>query len=470
MLHGSMKEHYSKLGGYIAALSQGNPSSFFTLVTKPAIRPNPLVFQRFFICFGGLKQGWLLGCRKILCVDACFLKTFLGGQLITTVGRDVNEQMFPLAWAVVERENNDSYQWFFQELKKCLDEESGEGWTFISDEHQGRAKAYNEPGFEDGLAVVREVDSKTADAFLACNPKLFCRAFISTQSKNDVIVNNMAETFNAYIISARTKHLIYMLGDINRVALMQRLVKKKAEMEKKCTLVCPRVQDRLEKEKELAALCTPLPSSPTVYQVKIGIDSLTVDLEARTCTCRKWDLTGIPCGHAISAIFDIYGKAEEYVHDCYKNETYLRIYSASISPCTSERHWPKPSKRGRGRPGAAHNIPSATEQATEAHHHMTAQPTRIGRNGRVINSGRGGRGLRSDTSERGGRGGLAGRGGMGGTSQRRGRGGRVPQGFGILFDNHENTFTNPPRNMLFIHQQEATKSYPSTQAYVNQNE
>ncbi|KAH9625142.1 hypothetical protein KSS87_015101 [Heliosperma pusillum] len=115
LFHGSMKEHYSRLGSYMAALEQGNPTSTFTLFTNPNITSNPEVFQRFFVCFDALKQGWLLGCRKLLCVDSCFLKTFLGGQLMAVIGRDANEQMFPLAWAVVEGENNET----------CLGEEDG---------------------------------------------------------------------------------------------------------------------------------------------------------------------------------------------------------------------------------------------------------------------------------------------------------------------------------------------------------
>ena len=41
-------------------------------------------------------------------IDACFLKTFLGGQLFVAIGRDNNDQMLPISWAVVKRENIDS--------------------------------------------------------------------------------------------------------------------------------------------------------------------------------------------------------------------------------------------------------------------------------------------------------------------------------------------------------------------------
>ena len=73
--------------------------------------------------------------QEILCIDGCFLKTFLGGVLLSAVGRDPNEQMYPLAWAVVEGENNESWQWFISELKKCVPHDNGKDWIVISDEH-----------------------------------------------------------------------------------------------------------------------------------------------------------------------------------------------------------------------------------------------------------------------------------------------------------------------------------------------
>ncbi|XP_074266612.1 uncharacterized protein LOC141589891 [Silene latifolia] len=367
MLHGSMKEHYSKLGSYIQALRDEEPNSVFILSTIPGKNP---VFHRFFVCFDALKQGWVRGCRKVLCVDACFLKTFLGGQLIAATGRDANEQMYPLVWAIVEGENNDSYEWFFQQLKNTLGEANGEGWTIISDQHKSIvtmvaqefpkaehrifarhifakwhksykgdemkllfwscAKAYNMSDYNLALDELREVDPKAADAFVACDPSLFCRAFVDTTTKCDVIVSNMAETFNAYIIEARSKHLIYMLEDI-RSAMMKRLAVKKAEMERKAITVCPRVQQKLEEEKEKSVDYYVLPSSATVFQVKIGIDEVSVNLEKRTCTCKKWDLTGIPCNHVAAAIFDIHGQPEDYVIDLYKKDAYLKAYSEPIA-------------------------------------------------------------------------------------------------------------------------------------------
>ena len=41
-------------------------------------------------------------------------------------------------------------------------------------------------------------------------------------------------------------------------------------------------------------------SSGMKFQVQIKYGGMhVVDQHNRTCSCRKWDLSGIPCGHAI---------------------------------------------------------------------------------------------------------------------------------------------------------------------------
>lgn len=58
-------------------------------------------------------------------------------------------------------------------------------------------------------------------------------------------------------------------------------------MGKSKSVVCPRIQAKLELEKEKAANCDVLPSGDNLFQVRYYLDSLTVNLEARTCSCKK---------------------------------------------------------------------------------------------------------------------------------------------------------------------------------------
>lgn len=107
--------------------------------------------------------------------------------------------------------------------------------------------SYNMADFNENLPELENVSEATTLGFKSYSLKVFCRIYLKPDTKSDSITNNIAETFNGYIINARTKHLIHMLEYI-RAQLMQRLVQKRIEMEK-CTIVlCTRIQ-KIKKKK-----------------------------------------------------------------------------------------------------------------------------------------------------------------------------------------------------------------------------
>jgi hypothetical protein len=78
------------------------------------------VFERFYVCFDALKKGFLGGCRKVIGLDGCWFKGANNGNLLCAIGRDANNQMYPVAWAVVAIENYDAWYWFLSLLQKDL--------------------------------------------------------------------------------------------------------------------------------------------------------------------------------------------------------------------------------------------------------------------------------------------------------------------------------------------------------------
>ncbi|XP_039142310.1 uncharacterized protein LOC120279440 [Dioscorea cayenensis subsp. rotundata] len=60
-----------------------------------------------------------------------------------------------------------------------------------------------------------------------------------------------------------------------------------------------------------------------------------------TCSCRKWELSGIPCGHAISVIYYNRDKPENFLNDCYKVSTFLNTYRHTLNPTQDRQCWPK---------------------------------------------------------------------------------------------------------------------------------
>lgn len=119
-VHDSLKEHYSQLRDFGYELLMSNPQNTIKISTTMLNETDLNKFKRIYLCYYALKTGWKTGCRLIIGLDGCFLKTVCGGQLLSIVGRDGNNQMFPISYAFVESENTDSWRWFIDLLKDDL--------------------------------------------------------------------------------------------------------------------------------------------------------------------------------------------------------------------------------------------------------------------------------------------------------------------------------------------------------------
>ncbi|XP_047335801.1 uncharacterized protein LOC124939366 [Impatiens glandulifera] len=78
-------------------------------------------------------------CRPVLCIDASFLKHKVRGQLLVAIALDANEQLYPVAFGVVDLENNNSWTYFMQQLRLTIG--SVPNLIFISDRHPSIANA-----------------------------------------------------------------------------------------------------------------------------------------------------------------------------------------------------------------------------------------------------------------------------------------------------------------------------------------
>lgn len=125
------------------------------------------------------------------------------------------------------------------------------------------------------------------------------------------------------------------------MALMQRLCTKRQEMEKQTSVLCPRIHAMLQKEKAKTTSCEVMPSAESIFSVRYYLDQLNVALGNKSCTCRKWDLFGVPCFHAIARIFFLNQEAGHFVDDFCKRDFILKADAYSIPPCEGERYWPR---------------------------------------------------------------------------------------------------------------------------------
>ncbi|GKU89561.1 hypothetical protein SLEP1_g3687 [Rubroshorea leprosula] len=305
----------------------------------------------------------------IIGVDACFLKGMFKGTLLAAVARDGNNQMFPIAWAVVDSESTSSWTFLFRCLADDLSNNTGRDLTFISDQHPGlinarqtifpearhklcarhlyanwqkifrgkllkkrfwiAARSTYEGQFNKNMEEIRNLSMEGHDALKSIPPELWCKAFFDTSCKCNVVDNNMNETFNNWIMDARYMPIIQLLEYI-RVKVMVRMAKNREEISKLRRDIAPRIRKKLEAHKIEAAKCRCEWNGRTQYDVWHWNNKFVVDLIGKKCSCRAWDLTGIPCPHALSAIglgnFD----PNEFVSIWYKRVKYERTYNGRL--------------------------------------------------------------------------------------------------------------------------------------------
>ena len=67
-----------------------------------------------------------------------------------------------------------------------------------------------------------------------------------------------------------------------------------------------------------------------------------VDVEKRTCSCRKWQVAGQPCIHGLFFITSLRGEAKEidqYVHKYFSVEMFKKTYAENLPALEGKQQW-----------------------------------------------------------------------------------------------------------------------------------
>ncbi|CAL2248310.1 unnamed protein product [Prunus armeniaca] len=127
-MKGTYEKQYELLWDYATKLKRTNVDSI--VIIKCELEGERPRFQRIYICLAAVKQGFLRGCRPVIGFDACHIKGHHLGQLLSAVGVDPNNDMYPIVYAVVEVENYETWSWFCQLLAEDLGIENNTGCLY----------------------------------------------------------------------------------------------------------------------------------------------------------------------------------------------------------------------------------------------------------------------------------------------------------------------------------------------------
>ncbi|XP_022023764.1 uncharacterized protein LOC110924027 [Helianthus annuus] len=424
-IEGDYRAQYVILRDYSEELMKSNPGTTVTIDVEPEANPSSPTrhFRRIYICLGGLKAGFKLYGRPLLGLDGAFMKGPFPGQVLTSVGLDSNNGIYPVAFALVEAETKNSWVWFLNCLGHDLDLQRDSYFTFITDRQKGFIPAIQQvfpyaehrfclrhvhenmkPRWKGELYknLLWKCASSTTVAYfeqamkevLATDEGLYqwlreiphvhwTRAYFSGRAISNVLLNNLCEVFNRQLVEGRDKPVITCLEYI-REYLMRRNVVVHILISKSEGHLTPTATEIFDKIKEKAADMSVQWNAVDKYQVKgSSLEQCVVNMADKTCSCRRWELTGMPCKHAVAVIWDMAAHGievdvpEKWVSQVYWLQTWKQVYAHTMDPINGRNMWlpsacpttlvpPKHHKQvGRPRKKRKKSAEELTEQASK---------------------------------------------------------------------------------------------------------
>ncbi|XP_023762311.3 uncharacterized protein LOC111910716 [Lactuca sativa] len=368
---GDYVKQYAALRDYVLELQKTNKGTTIKidLVSEPVVSSPTRQFKRIYVCLGPLKKGFKAGLREFLGLDGAFMKGPFPGQILSAVGVDSNNGTYLLC------------------LAEDLDLYSNSNFTFISDRQKGLLPAieqlfpnakhrfcirhiyqnmrirfktteYKEyfwrcatattiPEFEAVMVELKNYDIEAYQWLLKIPPHHWARSHFSGRAISDMLLNNLCEVFNSKLVKGRDKPIIICLEFI-REYLMKRVCNVMKVLNKCQGPLTPTGTRILEANTTIASKYHARWNGGQKYQVKgPWNDQHVVDMEKRECSCRKWELTRIPCEHAITSLNEMadnnekVGELYTYVHKVYWLHTWKEMYSFKVEPIKGRAMWPK---------------------------------------------------------------------------------------------------------------------------------
>ncbi|KAK2656601.1 hypothetical protein Ddye_009653 [Dipteronia dyeriana] len=151
----------------------------------------------------------------------------------------------------------------------------------------------------------------------------------------------MSECFNSWIREDRDKPILQLLENFRR-KIMVRFCKKWAEADKSNDIITPYARENLTVNEKEARKLQVIHGRGRWYEtIDQGGVKFLVNTDDATCDCGMWQMTGLPCKHAIALLMYNREHAHHRVHWYYSKQAWKMAYDGTINPIPDESRWPK---------------------------------------------------------------------------------------------------------------------------------
>uniref|UniRef100_A0A5B7ARR7 SWIM-type domain-containing protein n=1 Tax=Davidia involucrata TaxID=16924 RepID=A0A5B7ARR7_DAVIN len=379
-LRGSFEEDYRLLPQYCDQIRRTNPGSIASVYVNPVDN----CFQRLFVSFQASIYGFLNACRPLLGLDKTVLKSKYLGTLLFATSFDGDGALFPLAFGVVDEENDDNWMWFLSELHNLLEinTENMPRLIILSDRQKSivdgveanfptafhgfcmrhlsdsfrkefnntilvnllweAANALTVIEFEAKILEIEEISQEAAYWIRRIPPRVWATAYFEG-TRFGHLTANIVESLNAWILEASGLPIIQMMESIRRQLMTWFNERRETSMQWSSILV-PSAERHVSDALERARSYQVLRANEAEFEVISHEGTNIVDIRNRCCLCRGWQLYGLPCAHAVAALLSCRQNVHRFTESCFTLATYRKAYSQTIHPVPDKTLWKEMSE------------------------------------------------------------------------------------------------------------------------------
>ncbi|KAL0702481.1 hypothetical protein Bca4012_058603 [Brassica carinata] len=276
--------------------------------------------------------------RKVLSIDGVHLKSKYKGTLLAATAQDGNFHLYPIAFSIVDSENEASWSWFMMCMKTIIPDE--EDLVFISDRAASIEKALLQhyPLAHHGICIFH-FEKNVLDKFKSSTliPLIVEAAYAYTKGDFDYLFDE--------IEASDTEVAEYLRNaDFKKMIMTRWFTERRDEGDRHIHLSTFKVGEKMKELYNLKSRWLEVSKiNDSEYEVKGDTRDQVVNFQNRHCSCLVFDVEKFPCAHAIAAAKAGNKHENDYVDDFFSNERFKQAYSESIYPVGDKAYWDIPS-------------------------------------------------------------------------------------------------------------------------------
>ncbi|XP_022857028.1 uncharacterized protein LOC111378093, partial [Olea europaea var. sylvestris] len=196
--------------------------------------------------------------------------------------------------------------------------------------------------FETKLLEIEEMSPDAAFWVRRIPPHLWATShFEGTRFGH--LTANIVESLNSWILEASGLPVVQMMECIRR-QLMTWFNERRETSMQWTSLLVPSAERHISEALERAHNYQVLRANEAEFEVISNEGTNIVDIRNRRCSCRGWQLCGLPCSHAVAALLSCRQNVHRFTESCFTVATYRKTYSQTIHPIPDRTLWQEMSQ------------------------------------------------------------------------------------------------------------------------------